>query len=444
MYNQTSYKILQNALDTLAKGYQNLPTFQDDTDYARMEEILMRVATKMQDNYPYHHPLYAGQMLKPPHEMARLAYTLAMYINPNNHALDGGRASSAMEKEAVADIARMFGWDTHLGHLTSGGTFANLEALWVAGKINPKKKIVASELSHYTHERISQVLGLSFQKIGANTEGGMDLKKLEAALKKENIGTIVVTLGTTGIGSVDDLKSILDLQKIYTFRIHIDAAYGGYFRLADNLDTKTKEHYALMQMADSIVVDPHKHGLQPYGCGCILFKDPSVGRYYKHDSPYTYFSSHDLHLGEISLECSRAGASAVGLWATHQLFPLEKNGAFAQRIMKSREAALKLYQYIQEDKRMIPLIAPQTDIVTWAKKEATMTQISEKSRLIFEKAAQKNIHLALFNYPVRLLQGHWKSVKKDQDYVTCLRSCLMKPEHTEWIDYIWENIKNID
>jgi tyrosine decarboxylase / aspartate 1-decarboxylase len=444
MYNQTSYKILQNALDTLAKGYQNLPTFQDDTDYARMEEILMQVATKMQDNYPYHHPLYAGQMLKPPHEMARLAYTLAMYINPNNHALDGGRASSAMEKEAVADIARMFGWDTHLGHLTSGGTFANLEALWVAGKINPKKKIVASELSHYTHERISQVLGLSFQKIGANTEGGMDLKKLEAVLKKGNIGTVVVTLGTTGIGSVDDLKSILDLQKIYTFRIHIDAAYGGYFCLADNLDTKTKEQYALMQMADSIVVDPHKHGLQPYGCGCILFKDPSVGRYYKHDSPYTYFSSHDLHLGEISLECSRAGASAVGLWATHQLFTLEKNGAFAQRIMKSREAALKLYQYIREDKRMIPLIAPQTDIVTWAKKEATMTQISEKSRLIFEKAAQKNIHLALFNYPVRLLQGHWKSVKRDQDYVTCLRSCLMKPEHTEWVDFIWENIKNLD
>ena len=65
----------------------------------------------MRDNYPYFHPLYAGQMLKPPHPVARLAYALAMWINPNNHALDGGRASSAMEKEAVAGIARMFGWD---------------------------------------------------------------------------------------------------------------------------------------------------------------------------------------------------------------------------------------------------------------------------------------------------------------------------------------------
>ena len=68
--------------------------------------------------------------------------------------------------------------------------------------------------------------------------------------------------------------------------------------------------------ADSVVVDPHKHGLQPYGCGAILFRDPAVGRLYKHDSPYTYFTSAELHLGEISLECSRAGAAAAALWLT--------------------------------------------------------------------------------------------------------------------------------
>ena len=78
----------------------------------RMDEILALTAERLQDNYPYFHPLYAGQMLKPPHPVARLAYALAMNINPNNHALDGGRATSAMEKEAVSEIAAMFGWDT--------------------------------------------------------------------------------------------------------------------------------------------------------------------------------------------------------------------------------------------------------------------------------------------------------------------------------------------
>src|SRR2546428_10519295 len=99
-------------------------------------------------------------MLKPPHDVARRAYEMALKINPNNHALDGGRASSAMEKEAVADLARMIGWDKHLGHLCSGGTMANLEALWVAGQPHPGKTVPASTQAHYTHRRIAGVLGV--------------------------------------------------------------------------------------------------------------------------------------------------------------------------------------------------------------------------------------------------------------------------------------------
>jgi tyrosine decarboxylase/aspartate 1-decarboxylase len=436
MYNKQSLIVLQKALDKLSEGFAHLPPFEQEMP-VDVEPILLQVAEKMKDNFPYHHPLYAGQMLKPPHEIARLAYMLAMWVNPNNHALDGGRASSAMEKEAVAEIALMFGWKEHLGHLTSSGTFANLEALWIAGNIHPKKKIATSELAHYTHERISHVLGIKYQKIASRKNGEMDLKKLETHLKKGNIGTVVVTMGTTGIGSVDPLSEILELQKKYSFRIHLDAAYGGYFRLADNLPEETLKKYALMQEADSIVVDPHKHGLQPYGCGCILFKDPTVGRYYKHDSPYTYFSSTELHLGEISLECSRAGASAVGLWATQKLFPLIKNGAFTKRINSSHQAALTLYHKIVDDKRFIALQPPEIDIVIWAQKKKSISAITQSSKEIFEKAAAKNLHLALINYPVRLLPSHWRSIEKDEDHVTCLRSCLMKPEHADWIDEIW-------
>ena len=84
--------------------------------------------------------------------------------------------------------------------------------------------------------------------------------------------------------------------------------------------------FAAIARADSVVVDPHKHGLQPYGCGCVLFADPAVGRLYAHDSPYTYFTSGELHLGEISLECSRAGAAAAALWTTLRALPLTRAG----------------------------------------------------------------------------------------------------------------------
>lgn len=440
MYNKNSLILLQKALDNLSFGFSGLPHFEQPIP-ASTEKILMQVAEKMQDNFPYFHPLYAGQMLKPPHEIARLAYMLSMWLNPNNHALDGGKASSEMEKEAVAEIACMFGWKKFLGHLTSSGTFANLEALWVAGKIHPKKKIAASELAHYTHERISEVLKLPFEKIAADKNGMMNLKKLETQLKKGKIGTLVVTMGTTGIGSVDPLPEILQLQKKYSFRIHLDAAYGGYFRLAENLSSNTLAKYALMQKADSIVIDPHKHGLQPYGCGCILFKDPAVGKFYKHDSPYTYFSSDDLHLGEISLECSRAGAAAVGLWATQKLFPLTVGGEFSMRMNRSHLAALMLYKKIKNDKRFIALQQPEIDIVIWAPLKKSISSMNKSSKKIFEKAAAKNVHLALFNYPVHLLPNHWNDIIKDADHVTCLRSCLMKPEHVDWVDEIWKAVE---
>src|SRR5262249_21426052 len=240
-------------------------------------EVLAATAEKLQDNFPYFHPLYAGQMLKPPHAVARLAYALAMYINPNNHALDGGRATSALEKEAVEEIASMFGWKEFLGHLCGGGTMANLEALWVAGQIHPGKKIVANEQAHYTHKRISAVLQLEFEAVRCDAQGRMDLEALEARLKKGDIGTVVATLGTTATGSVDPLGQILALRERYGFRVHVDAAYGGYFRLAGNLSDETRAAFDRIPDADSIVIDPHKHGLQPYGCGCVLFRNPAVG-----------------------------------------------------------------------------------------------------------------------------------------------------------------------
>src|SRR5207249_12124806 len=113
-------------------GFADLPAADHQVDRAALARVLNEVADRLHDNYPYFHPLYAGQMLKPPHPVARLAYELALWINPNNHALDGGRASSAMEKEAVAALARMIGWDTHPRHPCRGAAMANLDR-WLNG-----------------------------------------------------------------------------------------------------------------------------------------------------------------------------------------------------------------------------------------------------------------------------------------------------------------------
>ena len=436
------FSLLAQAQRQLDSGFSRMPESAPPGLDARSAGILNEVAERLKDNDPYGHPLYAGQMLKPPHPIARAAYALAMSLNPNNHALDGGRASSAMEMEAVAELARMFGWQQHLGHLTSGGTFANLEALWIAGGLHPGKGIAASDQAHYTHSRISGVLGLPFVQIASDSVGRMDMSALEHVLASGDIGTVVATLGTTAIGAVDPLDRILDLQSRYGFRIHVDAAYGGYFTLAGNLRPETRVAFDALPHADSIVVDPHKHGLQPYGCGCILFRDPAVGRFYKHESPYTYFTSKELHLGEISLECSRAGASAVALWATQKLLPYEAGGGFARGLEAGREAALKLRSRLQGEARfLLPTAEPELDILFWAVRAGSVEESSARARQIFQAARKEDLYLALAVMPVRFFPGgSWCSSIERATHVTCLRSVLMKPEHLDWVDEIWRRL----
>jgi len=450
--------LLSRATELMEKHFEALPDFGSVADPAAMAPILEEVARRMGDNYPYFHPLYAGQMLKPPHPVARAAYALAMSINPNNHARDGGRASSEMEIEAVREIAGIFGWTEFLGHLTSSGTLANLEALWVAGQLAPGKRIVGSEQAHYTHQRISAVLKLEYASVAADCRGRMSLNALEAELRKGDVGTVVATLGTTAMGAVDPLAEILALRERYNFRVHVDAAYGGYFRLI-SLAEPAQRAFAAISQADSIVIDPHKHGLQPYGCGCVLFRDPAVGRFYKHDSPYTYFTSRQLHLGEISLECSRAGASAVALWATQRLLPLVPGGEFARGLARGRAAALELDRRLRQDKtgHFQPLAAgaPELDIVVWKVKAqspkhhptdedlsvGTPAQASGLAQRVFSACAARDLHLALVQLPAAWFEpatSHELAIAAGT--ITCLRSVLMKPEHEAWMDRIWERL----
>jgi tyrosine decarboxylase / aspartate 1-decarboxylase len=439
-------ELLARVTARLEHEFGALPAFEaacaNHTDSEAMSAVLEETVRRLGDNYPYFHPLYAGQMLKPPHPVARAAYALAMTINPNNHARDGGRASSAMEIEAVSEIAGMFGWTEYLGHLTSGGTMANLEALWVAGQLAPGRRILGSEQAHYTHNRISAVLKLDYDSVPADGRGRMCLDALEDELRKGDVGTVVVTLGTTAIGGVDPLAEILSLRERYGFRVHLDAAYGGYFKLIENmLDGPARRAYGAIGQADSIVIDPHKHGLQPYGCGCVLFRDPGVGRFYKHDSPYTYFTSKELHLGEISLECSRAGAAAVALWATQKLLPLRPDGEFTQSLMAGRRAALELDRRLRGDGRFEPLAAggPELDIVVWKMRAFTVERSSQLGQSIFSACANRNLHLALVQLP-----QFWFDSTEDSNankgLVTCLRSVLMKPEHEAWLERIWNEM----
>ena len=435
---------LEGSLTGLDAWRSQWPDFEvDETLQVSSEHVagvLSDLVTRLHDNYPYFHPRYAGQMLKPPHPVAMLAYATTMQINPNNHALDGGAATSRMEREVVADLAEMVGYGaTHLGHLTASGTIANLEALWIARSVNPGMAIAISDQAHYTHGRACELLGVEAVLVPTGPNGTMHLGELDRILATGKVGTVVATVGSTALGAVDPLDEILPMAERAGVRVHVDAAYGGFFRLLALGDDPLVPAgpFRAFSEADSIVIDPHKHGLQPYGCGAVLFRDPAVGTFYKHDSPYTYFTSDELHLGEISLECSRAGASAAALWATLQCFPLARDQGLGPVLAKTRQAALNWAKLIESEERLRLVTEPELDIVTFYALPAgdsrpRASAISKLSQELFRRMMEDpDDPLYLATLSVKDTQLSWRdsSIVWDQPNVTVLRSVVMKPEH---------------
>ena len=200
-----------------------------DVSDERFAAAFAEFTGRLADNYPFFHPRYAGQMLKPPHPAAVAGYLTAMLINPNNHALDGGPATAAMERAVTAQLAEMFGLASHLGHLTTSGTIANLEALFVARESHPGLGIAYSAEAHYTHSRMCHLLGVPGYPVPADDRGRIDLSALADLLAGGQVGTVVLTAGTTGLGAVDPIHEALPLRDRYGVRIHVDAAYGGFF-----------------------------------------------------------------------------------------------------------------------------------------------------------------------------------------------------------------------
>jgi glutamate/tyrosine decarboxylase-like PLP-dependent enzyme len=397
-------------------------------------QALERLAQRLVNTYPYGEPRYVGQMLKPPHPLAWAAYATAMLLNPNNHALDGGPATAELEREAVARLAAMFGYPRHLGHLTSSGTIANLEALWVARELRPSEAVVFGENAHYTHARMCQLLGVRAEAIAQDARGALDLDALETRLRAGGVGTVVATLGTTSLGALDPIEQIAQLCERHGARLHIDAAYGGFFALlADGGDPGVERSpFAAAARADSIVVDPHKHGLQPYGCGCVLFADPQIARLYAHDSPYTYFTSRAPHLGEISLECSRAGASAAALWATLEALPLSRDG-LGEHLAASRGAAERLAAELSAGGVAL-VVAPQLDILCPFAPLERASQISARSERAFDRLADAGWHAAKLRVQTAWLRRGHPDIRDDAAEVTTLRLVLMKPAHATIVD----------
>lgn len=376
-------------------------------------------------------PGFAAQMATVPHPAAVLGYFAAMLRNPNNHDSRFAAATVAMEREVIAQMAAMFGFSASAGgHLTGGGTLANLDGLWTNRQRHPRGAIAFSEDAHFSHERICRLMGVEMRRIRCDARGRMDLNRLEDALRRGEIGTVVLSAGTPGLGAVNPIDTVVALRQRYEFGIHVDASYGGFFTLlrhdVDGLSGETARAFEAVAACDSVTVDPHKHGYQPYGCGCVLFREGSQAPFVQR-SPYTQAASRS------GLECSRAGASAGALWLTLRCLPLSSRDGFGLLLRNCRDAARKLGWLIEKSGNFIPHVAPELGIVSFLPRTYGGTDPSVASRHLVAAAEAEGVFLSLLRVPAMRLRRRHPDLVLSEGEADILRAVFMRQEQRNFV-----------
>ncbi len=332
---------------------------------------------RSKNNPPYFHPRYSAQMLKDPTLTAVAGYLTFMLSNPNNHAYEGGPVTTEMEMEVTEMLLKMCGYTQGWGHLASGGSLANTEALWGIRDFYQNDGVVLfSSVSHYSWKRICSILQIkNFREVPVDAQFRMDLNIVEEIARKEKVKAIIANVGSTGTGSIDDIASLLQLRDRYGFHLHIDGAYGGFFRslLLDEdgstipyanagiANEYTYNQLKAIEQSDSITIDPHKQGLISYGAGAVLYKNEAIKNILLNTAPYTYHIQDKPNIGMFSLEGSRPGAMAAACYLTYKTYPLNSSG-IGTILEKSIQSAEKFSELILQNKKFALLTEPDLDI----------------------------------------------------------------------------------
>ncbi|MGC8653264.1 MAG: pyridoxal phosphate-dependent decarboxylase family protein [Candidatus Kryptoniota bacterium] len=410
----------------------------------RMASEFKLFLERLAGTFPYFHPRYAAQMLRDPAIPAIAAYFAALLINPNNHAYEGGPVTTEMEMEVIDWLRRMVGFKEGWGHLTSGGSLANMEALWAVRDYRKKGAVVFSKGSHYSWKRISEILRIDkVIEIDVDENYRIQLDRLEDTLLRNNVMFVVANAGTTGVGALDDVESIVNLREKYGFHLHIDGAYGGYARSAilDNdmsllpaektpFKQDVYRNLIAISRADSITVDPHKHGLAPYGAGSVIYREEALRKVILNTAPYTYHKTDKPNIGMFSLEGSRPGAAAASVWLTHKLIPLNISG-FGKIISQTVSIARTFFEKVKRDPLLRALTDPDLDLFCFYPSGESYSDINLKSNKLYNSLSVEALTppfiLSKLVIDRNIAFTMTPGIQENEEFLTSIRAVFIKP-----------------
>jgi len=434
-------------------------------------------------------PYFVGHMTSAiPFFMVHLKAITAA-LNQNVIKLETSKVLSILEKQILAKIHRLiFNFDDHfylkhvqntetsLGVFTTGGTTANLTALWVARNksFSPKKNfesiekngffeamqahdleravVLVSKRGHYSLRKAGGILGLGNQNIipiDIDSNRSIDLVKLEKKIKelqadkKTKIVAIIGIAGATETGIIDPLPELADICKTHGIHFHVDAAWGGPVLLSEKYSHLLKG----IEKADSVTIDCHKQFYMPMSSGMVYFKDPKALDQIVYHARYVNRPG-SVDLGIKTLEGSREANSLI----LDSALKIMGSKGYALMIEHGIEIAGQFAKMIEQRPLFQLVTKPQLNILTY---RVVPVDMQKKLETADKKERQRlNVILDDINIKIQRIQREagFSFVSRtrlktslDNHYNTVvLRSVIMNPmTNLEILDEILDEQESI-
>ena len=244
-----------------------------------------------------------GSMTTFPHPLAQFVYSMYQLFNANDVALYSEVRN--LELEAVEMLGEILGCENCVGMITTGGSEANLAALYLARE-HGYTKVYIARTAHDSLFKAIKLLKLDAVEVKYDSYFRIDPDDFEKKCVENGAGILVTTLGTTGTGSVDRVAELSSIAKRCNVVIHVDAALGGFVIPFINAELGEVFRY---QNVVSATMDPHKLGLVPIPAGGLVVRDEQWF------SPLYFESRYMPARYQIGILGTRNAGSIAATWA---------------------------------------------------------------------------------------------------------------------------------
>jgi tyrosine decarboxylase/aspartate 1-decarboxylase len=351
--------------------------------------VLQQLESKLKRDFTYDSGKILGSMCTRPHAFARQVYMKCLEKNLGDPGLFP--ATAELEKEAIQILGSLLSHPNPYGYFVTGGTEANIIALWAARNSSQKKRneVIVPVSAHYSFDKGADLLRLKLVKVKLNKRFQVDTTAVEKAITPKTLA-IVGIAGTTELGVVDPIPELSEIALEHELYFHVDAAFGGFvlpffkeLGYGDfNFDFK-------LPGVCSITVDPHKMGLAPIPAGGILFRNEELLKSVSFMVPYLSGGNAE----QSTIVGTRSGASAVAVWALLRHLGKEGYKAIIKRCMS---LTWRLAEGIDKTEKVSLVTKPVMNIMGIKSDDIDI-------RFLAHKLRDKNWAVSLFPKHIRVV-----------------------------------------